>query len=114
MLRRVCREDEGFLTFEWILLLTLLVVGIAGAMSAVRDAINAESISVAGAIENIDQSYFICSPLQGGAGITTACNTTGTLCCYGGGVGSVYERPVPSFGARRTNGTVPVPAICCS
>ncbi len=112
MLKRIWREDEGFLTFEWILLLTLLAIGIVGALSAVRDAINAEAIDVAGAIVSLDQSYLVCSPVQGGAGITTACDTI--LCCYGGGVGSIYSRPVPSFGARRTNGTVPVPAFCCS
>ncbi len=112
MLKHIWQEDEGLLTFEWILLITLLVIGITGALSAVRDAIAAELISVAGAIESVDQSYYICSPLQGGAGITTPCGTV--FCCFGGGVGSVYVRPVPSFGAIRSNGTVPVPAICCS
>ncbi len=112
MLKRIWREDEGVLTFEWILLITLLVIGITGALSAVRDAIAAELIDVAGAIVNIDTSYSICAPVQGGAGITTSCASVG--CCFGGGNGSVYSRPVPSFGARRTNGTTPVPATCCS
>ncbi len=109
---RIWREDEGVLTFEWILLITLLVIGITGALSAVRDAIAAELIDVAGAIVNIDTSYSICSPIQGGAGIATTCGPVS--CCFGGGNGSVYSRPAPSFGAHRANGTTAVPATCCS
>ena len=106
------REDEGFLTFEWILLITLLLIGILAALSAVRDAIAGELIGVGGAIVSVDSSYSICPPIQGGAGITTPCSIVS--CCYGGGVGSLYSRPAPSYGARRTNGTTPVPATCCS
>ena len=42
MLKRMWREDEGVLTFEWILLTTLLVIGVVGGISGVRDAINVE------------------------------------------------------------------------
>ncbi len=31
MLKRIWRDDEGFLTFEWILLITVLLIGIVGA-----------------------------------------------------------------------------------
>ena len=62
MLKRIWHEDEGVLTFEWILLITLLVIGITGAISAVRDAIAAELIDVAGAIVSLDQSYSVVSP----------------------------------------------------
>ena len=100
------------MTFEWILLFAVLMIGILAALSAVRDAIAAELIGVSGAIVSVDTSYSICPPVSGGAGITTPCTSIG--CCYGGGVGSTYSRPAPSFGARRTNGTTPVPATCCS
>ena len=32
MLKRIWRDDEGFLTFEWILLITVLLIGIVGAL----------------------------------------------------------------------------------
>ncbi len=73
-LKCMWREDEGFLTFEWILLITLLLIGILAALSAVRDAIAGELIGVGGAIVSVDSSYSICPPIQGGAGITTPCS----------------------------------------
>ena len=39
-LARIWREDEGILTFEWILLVTLLAIGIIGGIATVRDAIS--------------------------------------------------------------------------
>ncbi|RMF88577.1 MAG: hypothetical protein D6741_18995 [Planctomycetota bacterium] len=51
------REDAGMLSFEWILLITLLVIGIVGGISAVRDAVISELGDVAGAVIHIDQSY---------------------------------------------------------
>ena len=59
LLNRVWQEDEGVLTFEWILLLTVLVIGIVGGLSAVRDAVISELGDVAEAITNLDQSYTI-------------------------------------------------------
>ncbi|GAB4137786.1 hypothetical protein [Thermopirellula anaerolimosa] len=50
-------DDEGVLTFEWILLLTLLVIGIVGGLSAVRDAVISELGDVTAAAVRIDQSY---------------------------------------------------------
>ena len=115
MLKRIWREDDAMLTFEWILLITLVVIGITGAMRPVRDSISAELVNVSGAIVSLDQSYLVVSPVQGGVGLSTSCSTAFTsLCDFGGGVGSSYSRPVPSFGARRSNGITPVPAICCS
>jgi len=105
------REDEGFLTFEWILLITLLVIGVMAGMIAVRDAIAAESINVAGAIVSLDSSYSVCSPISGGAGILTTCD--GAACCFSGGVGSTWSRAVPTYGARRSDGIIRVPATCC-
>jgi len=64
MLNRLFREESGVLTFEWILLLTVLVIGIVGAMSAVRDAINTELADAAEAMIALDQSYYICWPWE--------------------------------------------------
>ncbi|RMF88575.1 MAG: hypothetical protein D6741_18985 [Planctomycetota bacterium] len=62
LLRRVWKEDEGVLTFEWILLITVLVIGIVGGLSAVRDAVITELGDVVEAVISLDQSYTIAQP----------------------------------------------------
>jgi len=64
MLNRLFSDESGVLTFEWVLLVTVLVIGIVGAMSAVRDAINTELGDVAEAMVALDQSYYICWPWE--------------------------------------------------
>ncbi|GAB4137780.1 hypothetical protein [Thermopirellula anaerolimosa] len=59
---RVWREDEGVLTFEWILLITVLVIGVVGGLSAVRDAVITELGDVVEAMISLDQSYYIAHP----------------------------------------------------
>jgi len=111
MLKRMWREDEGVLTFEWILLTTLLVIGIVGAISGVRDAISVELGNVAGAMVSLDQSYSVGSPIQVGAG--GVCPAVS--CCFKGAVGMGFQATPRSYGASRTDGTTPVPATkCCS
>ncbi len=61
--KRMWMEDEGVLSFEWILLVTLLTIGIVGGVAAVRDAIIDEMGDVAEAMLNLDQSYWINDPL---------------------------------------------------
>ena len=63
MLMRLWREDEGVLTFEWIMLLTLLVIGVIGGVAGIRDAILLECQNVVGAIVSMDQSYIVQPPL---------------------------------------------------
>ncbi|MDA7950309.1 MAG: hypothetical protein MPJ24_02390 [Pirellulaceae bacterium] len=48
---------RGLLTFEWILLLTLLTLGVIAGVSAVRDALVSEMGDVAEAAVSFDQSY---------------------------------------------------------
>ncbi len=64
LLNRVWTEDEGVLTFEWILLITVLVIGIVGGLSAVRDALITELGDVAEAMISLDQSYTILQPWE--------------------------------------------------
>lgn len=45
------RHRRGFLTFEWILLVTLLVIGIVAGVAAVRDAVLGEMTDMAQAIQ---------------------------------------------------------------
>ena len=47
------------MTFEWVLLVTLLAIGIVGGVSSVRDAIISELGDVAQALVRIDQSYTV-------------------------------------------------------
>ena len=62
LLNRVWSEDQGVLTFEWILLITVLVIGVVGGLSAVRDAVITELADVAEAVISLDQTYTILNP----------------------------------------------------
>ncbi len=56
------------LTFEWILLVTLLVIGVVGGVSSVRDGLVSELGDVGGAIVHIDQSYTVEADACSGTG----------------------------------------------
>lgn len=58
-LNQLWHEDDGILSFEWVMLLTLLVIGIVGGLAAARDAIIDELGDIAQATLNLDQSYFL-------------------------------------------------------
>ena len=63
-INRMWTEDDGVLSFEWILLVTLLTIGVVGGIAAARDAIIAEFGDVAEAMHALDQSYKINYPLE--------------------------------------------------
>ena len=48
------RKRRGVLTFEWILLISLLVIGIIGGLSAVRNALLCELGQLADSIEALN------------------------------------------------------------
>ena len=54
---RIWSEETGVLSFEWILLVTLLTIGIVSGLSAARDGIIDELADVASASTAIDQSF---------------------------------------------------------
>ncbi len=56
-------EDDGVLSFEWVLLVTLLTIGIVSGLAGARDAIIDELGDVAQAMLALDQSYIIDFPL---------------------------------------------------
>jgi Flp pilus assembly pilin Flp len=58
------REDDGVMSFEWTLLVTLLTFGIVGGLAASRDAIIDEFGDVAQAMLALDHSMTISSPLE--------------------------------------------------
>lgn len=64
VLARVWMEEDGVLSFEWVLLVTLLTIGIVSGLSAARDAIIDELGDVAQAMLALDQSYTISFPLD--------------------------------------------------
>ena len=64
MFARMVQEEDGVLSFEWILLVTLLTIGIVSGISAARDAIIDEFGDVAQAMLSLDQSYTIDFPLN--------------------------------------------------
>lgn len=64
VLSRMWKEEDGVLSFEWVLLVTLLTIGIVAGLSAARDAIIDELGDVAQAMLALDQSYTIDFPLD--------------------------------------------------
>jgi Flp pilus assembly pilin Flp len=61
---RVWNEEEGVLSFEWVLLVTLLTIGIVSGVAGARDAIIDELGDVAQAMLALDQSYTVDFPLS--------------------------------------------------
>jgi Flp pilus assembly pilin Flp len=57
LMQKMWREDDGVLSFEWVLLVTLLTIGIVSGLTGARDAIIDELGDVAEAAQGIDQSY---------------------------------------------------------
>lgn len=63
LVNRIWNEEDGVLAFEWVLLVTLLTIGIVGGLAAARDAIIDELGDVAQAMLALDQSYSVDFPL---------------------------------------------------
>jgi hypothetical protein len=55
-------EDDGVLSFEWVMVLTVLVIGIVSGVAAARDAIVDELGDAAQGMVALDQSYIIDFP----------------------------------------------------
>jgi hypothetical protein len=62
--QKLLREDDGVLSFEWVLLITLLVIGVVSGLAAARDAVIDELGDVAQAMLALDNSYTIDWPLE--------------------------------------------------
>jgi hypothetical protein len=57
------REDDGVLSFEWVMVTSLLVIAVVGGLAAARDAIIDELGDAAQAMLALDNSYTIAYPL---------------------------------------------------
>ncbi len=58
-IQRAWQEDDGVLSFEWVLLVTLLTLGLVSGLAAARDGFIDELGDVAEALICLDQSYTI-------------------------------------------------------
>jgi Flp pilus assembly pilin Flp len=63
-IRRLGCEDDGVMSFEWTLLITLLTIGIVAGLAGARDAIIDEFGDVAQAMLALDHSMTIDFPLS--------------------------------------------------
>lgn len=63
-LHQLWREDDGGLTFEWVLLVTILTIGIVSGLAAARDGIIDEFGDVTQAAIALDQSYRVDLPID--------------------------------------------------
>lgn len=63
-LLKMWQEEDGSIAFEWVLLFTLLTIGIVSGLSAARDAIVDEFGDVAEAMLALDHSFTIDYPLN--------------------------------------------------
>ncbi len=63
MALKMWNEEEGLLSFEWTLLVTLMTIGAVSGMTAARDAVIDELGDTAEVMLAIDQSYTIHFPL---------------------------------------------------
>jgi len=60
MLKKLWKDEAGFVvSAELILIATIAVIGLVVGLAAVRDGITAELSDVAGAIQDVNQSYDI-------------------------------------------------------
>lgn len=63
-LMKAWKEEDGSIAFEWVLLFTLLTIGIVSGLTAARDAIVDEFGDVAEAMLALDHSFTIDYPLN--------------------------------------------------
>lgn len=63
LLQRMIREDDGVLTFEWVLIITIVVIGIVSGLAAARDGVVDELGDAAEAMIALDQSFYVDFPL---------------------------------------------------
>lgn len=58
------KKKKGVITFEWILLFSLLLIGIVGGITTIRNALIIETSEVADAILHNNKSYIVSHPIE--------------------------------------------------
>jgi hypothetical protein len=61
---RMWTEEDGSLSFEWVLVVSLLVIGVVGGLSGARDAVIDELGDAAQAMIALDGSFELAPPLS--------------------------------------------------
>lgn len=79
LIARFWKEDSGALSFEWVTLNSVLVLGVVGGVASVRDAINDEMADLTEAMTSLDQSYVIQPPAAVNVGWTRQNNFAGNF-----------------------------------
>ncbi len=59
---RLWKEECGVLSFEWVTLNSVVILGVVGGLASVRDAVNDEMADLTEAMTSLDQSYTILPP----------------------------------------------------
>ncbi len=102
MMNRIWNEESGVLTFEWILLITLLVIGIVGGLALIRDAYIIEAAETAEAMTALSQAYTIQAPLS--VGLTSTSGAAVTVQYESGTISSYEDTAAVVTVAQRTAG----------
>ena len=55
--KKILHEDSGVLTFEWILIMVVLVIGIVGGLSALRNATGVIFVKASAAAGALNQNF---------------------------------------------------------
>ncbi len=63
-MKRIWQKEEGMLTFEWILMLFLLVIGVVAGLAVIRDASIVEAGRASSAALNLNTGYQVQAPPQ--------------------------------------------------
>jgi Flp pilus assembly pilin Flp len=93
------REEDGVLSFEWTLVLTLLAIGIVAGLSAARDGIIDELGDTAQAMLALDGSFIIDQPLA----MSIDPEGDGGAVPVGGASGSAFADRADYTDCARTN-----------
>lgn len=75
-LKNMWVEQDGVLSFEWTILVTLVVIGIVSGLAGARDAVIDELGDVAEAAQGIDQSFSLAGINIPGVFVTPASDYT--------------------------------------
>ena len=62
-IKQMWKDEDGSLSFEWVMLVTVLVIGVVSGVTGARDAVIDEMGDVAQAMLALDQSYLVDGPL---------------------------------------------------
>ena len=92
-LKKMWNEDSGVLSFEWVMLSSLLTFGIVSGIAGARDSIIDELGDVSEAMLALDQSYSVDFPLS----------VTASLASNSSGSNSSFQDAATFDDAARTN-----------